>query len=167
VVSTQIWEGSDDVQFPFLATLRPPIGALVLIFSASPALADCKTPMPATVPIDQSAPNPQQSAFLGIWNGTVQGSSGPAVCERIAVQHVDADGSAKLIFANGAFSVTRGGGQPPLFIDAGSRELVGHIDNEGLHFTSQNGTVYLIKVDGSVTAKATSGVTGTGKFTKQ
>ena len=152
---------------PFAVTSGALIAASLLVVCASPALADCNTPMPATVPIDQAATNPQQSAFLGIWNGTIQGSGGPAVCERIAVQHVEADGSAKLIFANGSFSMPRGGGQPPLSVNAASRELVGHIDNDGLHFTSPNGTVYLVKADGSVSAKAASGMTGTGQFAKQ
>ena len=51
---------------------------LLLVFRAPSAFADCETPMPAVVPIDQAAANPQQSAFLGIWNGTVQGSWWPS-----------------------------------------------------------------------------------------
>ncbi len=152
---------------PFGVTSRALIAASLLVVCASPALADCNAPMPATVPIDQAAANPQQSAFLGIWNGTLQGSGGSVLCERIAVQHVDADGSAKLTFAYGSFSMPRGGGQPPLIVNATSRQLVGHIDNDGLHFTSPNGTVYLVKADGSVSANGAAGATGTGQFAKQ
>ena len=154
-------------KLPFAVPPGALIAASLLAVCGSSALADCDTPMAATVPVDQAAADPQQSAFLGIWNGTLQGSGGSVVCERIAVQHVDADGSAKLTFAYGSFSVPRGGGQPPLIVDAASRELVGHIDDDGLHFTSPSGTVYLVKADGSVTAKGAAGATGAGQFAKQ
>jgi hypothetical protein len=141
--------------------------ASLAMFGVTPAFADCKTPMPAVVPIDQAATNPQYSEFLGIWNGNVQGSGGPVVCQRIAVQHVNADGTAKLIFAHGPFSVSRGGSQTPLLVNGDSREIAGRIDDDGLHFTAPNGSVYLIKADGSATVRATSGATGTGHFAKQ
>jgi hypothetical protein len=148
-----------------------PVVALILVslamFGVLPALADCKTPMPAAVPIDQAAANPQDSMFLGLWNGTVQGSGGPMICESIAVQHVDADGTAKLIFAYGSFALARGGGQPPVFVNGASGELAGRIDHDGLHFTTPNGSVYLIKADGSASVRAVSGATGTGRFAKQ
>jgi hypothetical protein len=132
---------------------------------APAALAECDAPTPGGQ-IDRAAPNPQQGAFLGVWEGTLQ-SQGPPICLKIAVLHIDADGSAKVILANGSFTISRGGANPAIPVGPGTQDIKGKIDAMGLNFTSRSGTIYLVKEDGTVTARPAVGSAATSRFTKR
>jgi hypothetical protein len=145
--------------------------ALVACSSQQPmtTAGGCKTPMPASLPIDTTAPSPAQAAYLGMWEGNFTGPAGVS-CGRLAVQHINADGSVQLTWANESFTVSRGAGNPPLVYDANSLPYVGHLDGTGLHYVTNFGTNMEWQLKGADldgVAHLQSGSTATAVFKRQ
>jgi hypothetical protein len=131
------------------------------------AHAECKAPLPANIVIDPAPSSiPQAAAFLGRWEGIFQ-SSAVQFCERMAIQHIAADGTVTLTLASEDFYFPARGGNPPVAVKAQSADLVGHLRQEGLTFTGSTGNQWLFKADGTASVQLRGGGIATARFTKQ
>lgn len=158
------------------------IGALLCCSLAPPiAAADaaCATPMPATLPVDPppAGLSPMDAAYLGMWSGEFRNRYTGSVCHRLAVQNIDSDGTVKLTYASAEFWVsfnpnsgTDGRGDAATLNKAASREFVGHLDKDGLHFTTGRGTKATVRANGkdklAVTFVNPSGFVTEGGFAR-
>jgi hypothetical protein len=141
---------------------------LVIAFCGNGAVAACDTPMPKDIKIASAAALPtDQAHFLGLWNG--KWSPGD-FCASLAIEEIDPNGVVHLTYAYQAFSVPRGGGQPPLFIKESADDYVGRLEGGEVKFTSKLGSAISVKFDNGrllATGVTRSGTRGQATFTKQ
>jgi hypothetical protein len=162
---------------------NPLMGALLCCSLALPiAAADaaCETPMPATLPIDSppAGLSATDAAYLGMWSGEFRNRYTGTVCMRLAVQHIESDGTVTLTWATGEFWVsfhpnsgTDGRGEAPALTKAYSRDYVGHLDKDGLHFTTARGNKATVRAEGkdklAITIVNLSGPVTEGGFARE
>ena len=117
------------------------LAATALLLGATAGAAGaCDTPMPKDVKIEAPAPSlsPDQARLLGVWQGAWKSGIG-RICAALAVTSIDADGTAKLIYAYPHYTMVRDITTRTINTQASAKEYIGHFDNIWLTFISDLG----------------------------